>query len=122
MDIHDTPGLDVDKFYQDPEWDKYLLVRPESIDMNEFYDNEEDKIDLEDYIDQVEYCFSVDDIKECKSRLKETHHESNWAKYTLANMEKIDEQILKDFFFVSREANTRTYSEYAEFELEYASK
>lgn len=96
LDIMDSENDHEMSVMDSPLWDKHMLVRPEPISEDIFFDDDSKKEDLEDIAEEVQYVFQSDDIEECRTRLQATS--SPWAQGLVERMNNIGPEILVSWF------------------------
>lgn len=96
LDIMDAENDHEQSVMDSDEWDKHMLVKPEPISEDIFFEDDSKKEDLQDIVEEVQYVFEPNDIEECKARLLQ--NTSTWSAGLAAKMDKIDPEILISWF------------------------
>lgn len=114
MDVESEFGED-ESIMDDPVWDKMMLVRPQKVDMEDFFEgNEQESEDIEDISEEVNVVFKSDSIDECLTALR--GNKSAWAVGMADKIDEIPREVLESWFTLTRKAHTDRFQDVCQFE------
>jgi enoyl-CoA hydratase/carnithine racemase len=107
MDI-ESEFAEGDFLMDDPVWDRIMLVRPQKVDIEDFFEeNEQAKEDLEDISAEVMKVFQADSIDECLTLLRD--NSSTWSQDVREKVDNIPREVLQSWFTLTREVESGSF-------------